>query len=110
MKFFTYVVNWNEVYNNVLEIEKSFKENNIPHKVINSGSMRIDDWMNVGDIRFYRQLREAVNDFDESYDYMFWLAGDVSYDLWKNFIDRANSVVTAYNVWAYAPQIGRAHV
>ena len=105
MKFFTYVVNWNEVYNNVLEIEKSFKENNIPHKVINSGSMRIDDWMNVGDIRFYRQLREAVNDFDESYDYMFWLAGDVSYGSWKEFIDRANSVATAYNVWAYAPHL-----
>ena len=66
MKFFTYVVNWNEVYNNVLEIEKTFKKNNIPYKIINSGSATHEEWMNVGDIRFYRQLYKAVKDFDYS--------------------------------------------
>lgn len=105
MKIFTYVVNWNEVYNNVLDIEKSFKENNIPHKIINSGSMRVDDWMNVGDIRFYRQLYTAVKDFDRSYDYMFWLAGDVSYGQWNSFIERAKAITNGYNVWAYAPHL-----
>lgn len=105
MKFFTYIVNWNEVYNNVLEIEKQFKDNNIPHKIINSGVMNHDDWLNVGDIRYYRQLYTAVKDFDHSYEYMFWLAGDVSFDSWKDFISKADSVVSAYNVWAYAPHL-----
>ena len=105
MKFFTYVVSWNEVYDNVLSIEKSFKDNDVPHKIINSGTSQHDHWMNVGDIRYYRQLYTAVKDFDPKYEYMFWLAGDVSYDNWKNFILKANSVVSAYNVWAYAPHL-----
>lgn len=105
MKFFTYIVNWNEVYDNVLEIESTFIKNNIPHKIINSGPRVQDRWMNVGDIRFYRQLYTAVKDFDRSYEYMFWLAGDVSYDSWDQFIKRADGVVSGYNTWAYAPHL-----
>lgn len=105
MKFFTYVVCWDEVYDNVLNIEHSFKSNNIPHKVINSGFRINDEWLNVGDIRYYRQLYKAVQDFDRSYEYMFWLAGDVSYSNWISFIDRANLSISKYNVFAYAPHL-----
>jgi hypothetical protein len=105
MKFFTYVVCWDEVYNNVLDIEHSFKSNNIPHKIINSGSRINDEWLNVGDIRYYRQLYKAVQDFDRSYEYMFWLAGDVSYNNWISFLDRANLSISTYNVFAYAPHL-----
>lgn len=105
MKFFTYIVNWNDVSSNVINIEQQFNESNIPYKVINSGNPGNNHWMNVGDIRYYRQLYTAVKDFDRSYEYMFWLAGDVSYDLWKRFIRRAEAIVSTYNVWAYAPHL-----
>jgi len=105
MNFFTYIVNWDRVENNVLSIEKTFIENNVPYKVINSGSYPRDNWMNVGDIRFYRQLYAAVKDFDRSYEYMFWLCGDVSSDNWMQFINRAQQVTSMYDVWAYAPHL-----
>lgn len=105
MNFFTYIVNWNEVYHNVLEVEKLFQQNNIPHKIINSGSISHKHWANVGDIRYYRQLYMAVKDFDFNYEYMFWLTGDVSSDNWENFISKASSVVSTYDVWAYAPHL-----
>lgn len=105
MNFFSYIVCWDEVYNNVLNIENDFTSLNVPHKVINSGSRLHDNWMNVGDIRYYRQLHKAVKDFDRSYEYMFWLAGDVSYNNWSDFIDRANESVSLYNVFAYAPHL-----
>jgi len=105
MKFFTYVVCWDEVYENVLNIEHSFKSNNIPHKIINSGSRIKDDWTNVGDIRYYRQLYKACQDFDRSYEYMFWLAGDVSYHNWISFLDKANLSISTYNAYAYAPHL-----
>lgn len=105
MNFFTYIVCWDDVRSNVLNIEKAFIENKYPHKVINSGSQIDENWMNVGDIRFYRQLYTAVKDFDESYEYMFWLAGDVSYNNWNNFLERANFITSSYNIWAYAPHL-----
>lgn len=105
MKFFTYVVNWDEVYANVLNIENEFINNNVPHKIINSGSANHEHWMNVGDIRFYRQLYTAVKDFDRSYEYMFWLCGDVKYNNWTGFINRANSIASTYDFWAYAPHL-----
>lgn len=105
MNFFTYIVSWDRVENNVLQIEDIFTTNNIPHKVINSGSYPRENWMNVGDIRFYRQLYAAVKDFDRSYEYMFWLCGDVSSDDWIKFINRAQQVTLMYDVWAYAPHL-----
>jgi len=105
MKFFTYVVCWDEVYDNVLSIEHSFKTYTIPHKIINSGHRPNENWLNVGDIRYYRQLYKAIQDFDRSYEYMFWLAGDVSYNNWISFLDRANLSVSKYNVYAYAPHL-----
>ena len=105
MKFFTYLVNWDAVLNNVLEIENLFINNNIPYKIINSSSINKDHWLNVGDVRYYRQLYKAVQDFDRSYEYMFWLAGDVSYHNWMSFLDKANLSISTYNVYAYAPHL-----
>jgi hypothetical protein len=104
MKIYTYVINWDDVESNVLEIEKFLIKKSIPFTVINSGSKNIDSWMNVGDIRYYRQFYTAVTNFDDTaYEYMFWLAGDISSNDWNFFINRTYEVLDKYNVWAYAP-------
>lgn len=103
MTFYSYVVNWNEVYNNVVNIENQFSKYNQPYKIINSGNHH-DGWENVGDIRYYRQFYYALNDFDTKYEYLAFICGDVSYSNWSAFLDRANSVLNSYdNLWLYAP-------
>jgi hypothetical protein len=104
MKIYSYIINWDSVEENVLKIEKYFIDKLIPFTVINSGSINKESWMNVGDIRYYRQFYTAINNFDDnSYDYMFWLAGDISSNNWDDFINRAYDVLNKYNVWAYIP-------
>lgn len=105
MNFFTYIVCWDDVYENVCNIEKIFLENNVPHKIINSGSIIHDHWMNVGDIRYTRQYYASVKDFDRKYEYVFWLTGDVGYHDWISFLQRVNYIITTYNVYTYAPYL-----
>ena len=106
MKFFTYLVCWDEFHDNCGRIEAEFNSANQPIKVINSGSMIKDNWDNVGDIRYYRQLHYAMRNFDTSYEYMAFMCGDVSYDNWKGFINRANQVLSTYeNIGLYAPHL-----
>jgi GR25 family glycosyltransferase involved in LPS biosynthesis len=104
MKFYTYLVAWDEMHNNCVEIDEIFMANGQPITVINSGTIKKDHWHNVGDIRYYRQFYYALKHFDMSYDYMAFLCGDVSYTEWSNAIDRAKHVLSVYNNTAlYAP-------
>lgn len=105
MKIFSYIVNWDNVFSNVLKIEDIFKNNNIPHSVINSGSNNNDSWFNVGDIRYYGQFNEAVKHFDTSYDYMLWIAGDLVSENWVDLFNRIENISLEYNVGAYAPYL-----
>lgn len=105
MNFFTYVVCWDNVHDNVLSIEKSLVDNNCDYKIINSGSLLRDNWDNVGDIRYYRQFYYALKDFDYSKDYMFFLCGDVSSQQWEHFYFRANSVINSFSPGLYAPHL-----
>lgn len=103
MSFYSYIINWNEVYNNVIGIESEFIKANKPFKVINSGAPH-DGWENIGDIRYYRQFYYALKDFDYSYEYLAVICGDISYSNWTGFFDRVDSVLSSYdNVWLYAP-------
>lgn len=106
MSFYTYLVAWDEVHFNSVEIEEQFKLSGQPITVINSGNMKRDHWDNVGDIRYYRQFYHALKSFDPAYDYMAFLCGDVSSDRWSNVIDRANYVLKKYNnTGLYAPHL-----
>lgn len=106
MKFYTYLVAWDEVHFNSVEIDEQFMAAGQPITVINSGKMKRDHWDNVGDIRYYRQFYHALKNFDMSYDYMAFLCGDVSYTEWSNAIDRANHILSTYNNTAlYAPHL-----
>lgn len=106
MSFYTYLVAWDEVHFNAVEVEEQFMAAGQPITVINSGNMKRDHWDNVGDIRYYRQFYHALKSFDPSYDYMAFLCGDVSYTEWSNAIDRANHILSTYNNTAlYAPHL-----
>lgn len=105
MSFFAYIVCWDEVYENVVDIETQFVANSVQHKIINSGIRSKSHWLNVGDIRYYRQFIKAVEDFDDRYEYMLFLCGDVSYNKWQEFITRSYYVLNNYNVGLYAPHL-----
>lgn len=102
-KSFAYIISWDEVYNNVIEIEKNFIEYKQPYKVFNSGKPVVG-WVSLGDIRYYRQLYKALEDFDyNKYDYMMFVAGDINSSNWKKFFDKANSILNTLNVGVFAP-------
>ena len=105
MSFYPYVVCWDAVHFNVVEIEENFQKFGQELTIINSGDMKRDHWMNVGDIRYYRQLRMALEDFDMSYDYMAFICGDVSSSNWPDVLRRASEVLNNYNVGVYAPHL-----
>jgi hypothetical protein len=106
MIFQTYLVCWDDVHFNAVEIEENFKEINRPITVINSGNMKRDHWDNVGDIRYYRQFYHALKNFDPSHEYMAFICGDVSYANWHSFIYRAEKVLANYeNIGLYAPHL-----
>ena len=106
MKFYTYLVAWDEVHFNCVEVDQKFIAAGQPITVINSGNMKRDHWDNVGDIRYYRQFYHALKSFDMSYDYMVFLCGDVSYDEWSDIINRAKEVLKKYNnAGLYAPHL-----
>jgi GR25 family glycosyltransferase involved in LPS biosynthesis len=106
MSFQTYIVNWNEVESNVKDIERNFTELNQSFKIINSGTSVNENWMNVGDIRYYRQLRVAVQDFNKSdKEYMLFLCGDVSSSNWNFVLNRAEYVFNSYSPALYAPHL-----
>ena len=106
MSFYTYLVAWDEVHFNCVEIDEQFMAAGQPITVINSGKMKRDHWDNVGDIRYYRQFYHALKSFDMSYDYMAFLCGDVSYNEWSNVINRANDILIKYNnAGLYAPHL-----
>lgn len=106
MLFHTYLVAWDAVHFNSVEIEETFIKAKSPITVINSGRMQRDHWNNVGDIRYYKQFYHALKNFNDSYEYMAFLCGDVSSDKWQHFIDRATYVLTSYsNIGMYAPHL-----
>jgi len=105
MSFYAYVVKWDAVHYNVVEMEDAFKAYGQEYTVINSGNMTRDGWHDVGDIRYYRQLYYALMNFDYNYDYMAFICGDVSHWNWAGVLDRAKSVLDSYEPGLYAPHL-----
>lgn len=104
MSFYTYLVAWDEVHFNCVEIDNFFTSIGQPITVINSGELKRNHWDNIGDVRYYRQFYYALKKFDMQYEYMAFMCGDISYNEWSNVIERANYVLSKYdNIGLYAP-------
>jgi GR25 family glycosyltransferase involved in LPS biosynthesis len=103
MKIQRYLVCWDDVYDNCINIESEFKSSGFDITVINSGKPK-NGWHNVGDIRYYRQFYYALKNFDFNNDYMLYICGDLSSDKWINVLNRSESVLSNYeNIYLYAP-------
>lgn len=103
MKIQGYLVCWDDYRDNCVDIESQFKLNNFNLTVINSGQPK-DGWVNLGDVRYYRQFYYALKDFDLNSDYLLFICGDVSSSNWTSLINRMVNVVSKYeDVYVYAP-------
>ena len=104
MRIQNYLVCWDDYRDNCLDIESQFKSAGLNLTVLNSGVPK-DGWENLGDIRYYRQFYYAIKNFDMDNDYLLFICGDVSYNSWKDVMDRADFVLSTYkDIYAYATQ------
>jgi hypothetical protein len=100
------LINWNRVHNDVTKNYNSLKKNNYNVSVINSSDYSHSDWVNIGDSYWlYGQLYKCLENFNEDYDYLNIILGDVGHDNYGNTIDRLTSVLNKYeNIGVYAPE------
>jgi len=103
MKLQAFIVNWEDVYKNVSQLEEQFIQAGYPPTIINSWEFGKKDWVFVGDIRYYRQFYKALSLFDFNNDYFLFCAGDISYNNWSEFFIKFEQVSKEFNVGAYAP-------
>jgi GR25 family glycosyltransferase involved in LPS biosynthesis len=102
MKPQVFLVSWDAVEDNVLHITSQLK---VPYMVLDSGTKEHarDNWVKIGDVRFYNQFHEALKREDFTADYMLFILGDAHFYDWDYFINRCNFIFKNINVGAYAP-------
>lgn len=102
MKSQVFLVSWDAVEDNVLSITSQLT---VPYTVLDSGTKEHarDNWIKIGDVRFYNQFHEALKREDSASDYLLFILGDAHFYDWNYFIARCNFVFKNINVGAYAP-------
>jgi len=100
---YAYIVNWDESEPWVLDTESQFLKIQQPYTVINSGkeSSRTN-WLNVGDIRYYRQFLAAAEHFDPAYEYMLFMCGDVIHTSWAQVLEKAKTTLSNTSPGVYS--------
>ena len=75
----TYIINWDRVYDDVIEKENDLLKNNIQHTIINSSSVTNPNWINMGTSAWCsKQIFKVFKDaHDKNYDYVSILFGDI---------------------------------
>jgi hypothetical protein len=75
----TYIINWDRVYDDVIEKENDLLNNNIQNTVVNSSSVTNLNWMNVGASAWCSaQVLKILEDaYNKDYDYISILFGDI---------------------------------
>ena len=100
---YAYIVNWDESEPWVLDTESQFLALSQPYTVINSGKEKTKpNWLNVGDIRYYRQFLTAAENFDTSYEYMLFMCGDIIHNSWKEVLDKAHTTLSETTPGVYS--------
>ncbi len=101
----SYVVCWDSVYENCLNIEMNLKSNNLDYKIINSSSSPPlnNQWMDIGNIWYYRQFHAALKDFSNTDHELFcFIAGDLVGDF-AQVIKTAQEELKNEKIGVYAP-------
>jgi GR25 family glycosyltransferase involved in LPS biosynthesis len=104
MNLQVFLVSWDSVYERVLYTERQLITHDIKYTVLDSGSTKPDkkNWVNIGDVRFYGQLYEALKR-NNGEDYIIFMLGDATFDDIQSLTGRIISIDKYLNVGVYAP-------
>lgn len=107
-----FVFCWDRVLDNVKNIESTLVNNSLSYEVINSCSSYQDkNWINVGnDFWFTSQVYEAFKNFNEDYEYICLICGDLTHPNWNEVFKRSEDITNKnLNFWIYAPEFTFNH-
>lgn len=99
-----YIVAWDSVFDNVLNIEEQLSS--INYKVLNSSSKKVlsNNWENIENIWYFNQFKLALNDFVNSKEeFMCFICGDIEYNNFLEIYNRAEKIFNDQSVGIYAP-------
>jgi hypothetical protein len=97
----TYVVVWNNVFDNLESITNQVSN----YSIINSDAPEDPSWNNLGMIWYYKQLHFAFKDFIENTndDIFCWLATDIKSENFKGVFEKAEEILSVPNNALYGP-------
>lgn len=102
-----YVVCWDSVLDNCINIEKNLLSNNINYFILNSSSQPglNKNWLDIGNIWYYNQFHYALKDFCRSNDTLFcFVAGDLQHEDFSYVINKSEKIMSSdSSIGIYAP-------
>lgn len=102
-----YLICWDAVLENCINIENNLIKNNINYFILNSSSTPSanKNWLDVGNIWYYNQFHYALKDFCQSDDTLFcFIAGDLGHEDFSYVINKSEMVMTDNkSIGVYAP-------
>ena len=89
MNIHVFLISWDSVYKSVLYTERQLLGAKVKYTVLDSGTEKEskENWINIGDVRFYGQLYEALKRTDNE-DYIVFMLGDATFDRTDFFIQK----------------------
>jgi hypothetical protein len=99
-----FLVNWDATYDRVVRAENQLLAAGIKYTVLDSGGPKEPrpNWVNIGDVRFYGQLYEALKRM-QGEDYCIFVLGDAGFDQIGSFVSRVVECGSIYNMGVFAP-------
>lgn len=105
----TYIVAWDEMLHNSLDVDSQLKEAGIPYLVwdVCSDPMPRQNWVIAEKVRYYGHFYNSLVDFSETdHDIFIFNAGDAISDNHVEFIKRVETMMEKDNdVWMMAPRM-----
>lgn len=102
-----YVVCWDSVLENCINIENNLIKNNINYFILNSSSdpAKNRNWLDVGNVWYYNQFHYALKDFCQSDDNLFcFISGDLEYEDFSYVINKSEKNMSDNkSIGIYAP-------
>lgn len=102
-----YVVCWDSVLNNCIDIENNLESSNINYFILNSSSQAglNKNWLDIGNIWYYNQFHYALKDFCQSNDSLFcFIAGDLEHEDFSYIVNKSEKIMSENkSIGIYAP-------
>lgn len=97
----TYIVTWKNVSDRIESLTSQIPN----HIVINSDAEPRDEWVNLGMVWYYNQIKYAINDFLKNDEEIFcWITGDISSSQMNMIYQKAANIMNEdKSIFLYAP-------